>query len=230
MQLEDYFDFLAPDDIRIKGHRIGIESVLYEYLYRQQTPEDIVQRFPSLTLEQVYATILYYHQNKEQVDKYIADWLEFGRKAREEQARSSSPAVERMSRIKAERMAAERKTVDYQIHPPAPDEPMTQIALSLPDYVSQTAEQYARRLGVSPDEFYAAAGLGFEPRIPCSKDRCPTVRRPRKRYNYIILLHRSDRYGMNEWVSQSVSVFLDGTALQRQRITRRPVCFHSGNV
>ena len=26
MQLEDYFDFLAPDDIRIKGHRIGIET------------------------------------------------------------------------------------------------------------------------------------------------------------------------------------------------------------
>ena len=80
---------------------------------------------------------------------------------REEQARSPSPAVERVSRIKAERMAAERKTIDYQIHPPAPDEPMTQIALSLPDYVSQTAEQYARRLGVSPDEFYAAAVASY---------------------------------------------------------------------
>ncbi len=31
MQLEDYFDFLAPNDIRIKGHRIGIETVVYEY-------------------------------------------------------------------------------------------------------------------------------------------------------------------------------------------------------
>ena len=39
MQLEDYFDFLAPDDIRIKGHRIGIETVLYEYIYHAQTPE-----------------------------------------------------------------------------------------------------------------------------------------------------------------------------------------------
>ena len=28
MQLEDYFDFLSPDDIRIHGHRISIESVL----------------------------------------------------------------------------------------------------------------------------------------------------------------------------------------------------------
>ena len=38
---------------------------------------------------------------------------------------------------------------------------MTQVALSLPDYVSQTAEQYARRLGVSPDEFYAAAVASY---------------------------------------------------------------------
>ena len=29
MQLKDYFEFLGPDDIRIKGHRIGIDDVLY---------------------------------------------------------------------------------------------------------------------------------------------------------------------------------------------------------
>src|SRR5581483_5102830 len=41
MQLEDYFDFQAPDDIRIKGHRIGIETVLYDYIHRHKTPEEI---------------------------------------------------------------------------------------------------------------------------------------------------------------------------------------------
>jgi hypothetical protein len=40
MQLEDYFDFLAPDDIRVKGTRIGIESILYEFIHRAQSPED----------------------------------------------------------------------------------------------------------------------------------------------------------------------------------------------
>jgi hypothetical protein len=44
MQLEDYFDFLASDDIRIKGSRIGIESVLYEYIHREQSPEAIATR------------------------------------------------------------------------------------------------------------------------------------------------------------------------------------------
>ncbi len=60
MQLEDYFDFLTPEDIRIRGHRIGIETVLYEYIHRRQTPEHIAAEFPTLSLEEVYATILYY--------------------------------------------------------------------------------------------------------------------------------------------------------------------------
>lgn len=109
MQLEDYFDFLAPNDIRIKGHRIGIESVLYQFIHRAQTPDEIAARFPSLTLEEIYATILYYLHNKEQVDQYIADWLEFGRRAREEQERNPSPAILKLRKIKAELKAAERK-------------------------------------------------------------------------------------------------------------------------
>jgi hypothetical protein len=34
MELESYLDFLAPDDIRVKGTRIGIETILYEYIHR----------------------------------------------------------------------------------------------------------------------------------------------------------------------------------------------------
>ncbi len=29
MKLEDYFDFISDGDIRLKGHRIGIDDVLY---------------------------------------------------------------------------------------------------------------------------------------------------------------------------------------------------------
>jgi len=32
MQLEDYFSFLAPNDIRVKGTRVGIETILTDYL------------------------------------------------------------------------------------------------------------------------------------------------------------------------------------------------------
>ena len=106
MQLEEYFDFLAPDDIRIKGSRVGIESVLYEFIHREQLPEAIAARFPTLTVEQIYATILYYLHNREFVDAYIASWLEYGRRMREEQDRDPPPIVVRLRALKAERQRA----------------------------------------------------------------------------------------------------------------------------
>ena len=106
MQLEEYFDFLASDDIRIKGSRVGIESVLYEFIHREQPPEAIATRFPTLTVEQIYATILYYLHNREFVDAYIANWLEYGRRMREEQDRDPPPIVVRLRALKAERQRA----------------------------------------------------------------------------------------------------------------------------
>ena len=103
MQLEEYFNFLDPYDIRLKGSRIGIESVLYEYIFREQTPEDIAKRFPTLTLEQIYATILYYLHNREQIDSYMTEWLEHGRRMREEQERNPPHVVARLRALKAER-------------------------------------------------------------------------------------------------------------------------------
>ncbi len=38
---------------------------------------------------------------------------------------------------------------------------MTEVAMSVPDYISQTAAQYATKLGVSPGEFYAAAVAAY---------------------------------------------------------------------
>jgi uncharacterized protein (DUF433 family) len=114
MQLEEYFDFLAPDDIRIKGTRVGIETVLYDYIHRSRSPEDIVKSYPSLTLEQVYATITYYLRNKETVSAYLENWLEHGRRMRVEQERYPTPAMLRLRQLKAEWLAAERKTTEYR--------------------------------------------------------------------------------------------------------------------
>ena len=102
MVLEEYFDFQAADDIRIKGSRIGIESVLYEYIYREQSPEAIASRFPTLSLEQIYATILYYLHNREQVETSLANWLAWGRQMREEQDRNPPPVVIRLRVLRKE--------------------------------------------------------------------------------------------------------------------------------
>ncbi len=114
MQLEDYFNFLAPDDIRLKGSRIGIETILYEYIYHARTPEEIAKTYTSITLEQVYATILYYLHNKEAVSAYIADWLEWGHQQRKAQALNPPPVVAKLMKLKAER-AALKKANDSQV-------------------------------------------------------------------------------------------------------------------
>lgn len=103
MNLEDYFDVQAPDDIRIRGHRIGIESILYEYIHRRRPPEAIAKRFPTLSLEQIYATILYYLHDQERVGGYVDAWLEHGRRMREEQERNPPPVVVRLRKLKAAR-------------------------------------------------------------------------------------------------------------------------------
>ncbi|CAN2039984.1 DUF433 domain-containing protein [Candidatus Magnetomoraceae bacterium gMMP-15] len=100
MNIEEYFDYLSPDDIRIKGTRVGIESVLYEFIHREQTPEAIVRRFTSLTLEQVYATILYYLCNKPIVEAYMTEWLGFGQRMRVEQTKNPPPVVVRLRSLK----------------------------------------------------------------------------------------------------------------------------------
>ena len=105
MQIEEYFNFLAEDDIRIKGTRIGIESVLDEYIHEGKTAEAIAERFHTVTLEQVYATILYYLQNREKVGAYLEDYLEYCRKAREEYEKNLPPVVARLRALKAKRQA-----------------------------------------------------------------------------------------------------------------------------
>ncbi|MBW4612855.1 MAG: DUF433 domain-containing protein [Desmonostoc vinosum HA7617-LM4] len=102
MQLEEYFNVLSLDDIRLKGTRIGIESILYEYIYRARTAEEIAQIYPSLSLEQVYATILYYLHNREVVGQYLTDWIEFGERMRAEQRQNPSPARLRFQQLKAQ--------------------------------------------------------------------------------------------------------------------------------
>ena len=103
MQIEEYFNFLAENDIRIKGTRIGIETVLDEYIHDSKTAEAIADRYHTVTLEQVYATILYYLQNREKVGAYLEDYLEYCRKSREEYEKNPPPVVLRLRKILAER-------------------------------------------------------------------------------------------------------------------------------
>ena len=96
MILEECFDFLSPDDIRIKGHRIGIDNVI-DYYLQGLNPEQIQDHFPTLSLEQIYATITYYLYNKEKIDAYrsrLNAWRE--QRYQESVTRESAAVVQKM--------------------------------------------------------------------------------------------------------------------------------------
>ena len=102
MQLEDYFDVLSQDDIRIKGHRLGIDTILESFL-NGFAPETIAQDYPELGLEKIYATITYYFHNQSEVEAYLQR-LRQGQQQRYEQTlQHPSPMAERMRKLKAQR-------------------------------------------------------------------------------------------------------------------------------
>jgi uncharacterized protein (DUF433 family) len=109
MQLEDYFNFLGPLDIRVKGTRIGIETILWDYLDRGRFAEEITAHYRSLTLEQVYATLTYYWHNKEQVDAYLHAVEDELARQREEQERNPPPGIVRLRAMLEARANASRE-------------------------------------------------------------------------------------------------------------------------
>ncbi len=84
MQLEDYFEFetceteLGPvERIRVRGCRIAIENIVLPYK-EGVSPEGILRDYyPSLALEEIYATILYYLVNRAKVEAYLQSDMAF---------------------------------------------------------------------------------------------------------------------------------------------------------
>lgn len=68
---------------RIAGTRISLDSVVYSFC-EGATPEEICQDFPGLSLAQVYATIAYYLNNREEVDRYLQGEQQFSEDLRQD--------------------------------------------------------------------------------------------------------------------------------------------------
>ncbi|MBF0199826.1 MAG: DUF433 domain-containing protein [Desulfamplus sp.] len=102
MNINEYFNFLNTDDIRIRGTRVGIETVLDDYL-NGMSPEEIAVRYTSLTLEQVYATITFYLHNQREIDQYLERWRHYAEQAWQHQQLNPTPAIQRLQAIKQQR-------------------------------------------------------------------------------------------------------------------------------
>lgn len=66
---------LRTDDdgvIRVGNTRVLLELVIHAY-YMGETPEGIVDSYPSLTAAEVYAVIGYYLANRDEIDTYVRE-------------------------------------------------------------------------------------------------------------------------------------------------------------
>ncbi|MFU8772980.1 MAG: DUF433 domain-containing protein [Anaerolineales bacterium] len=118
MDWEHYFDFINENDIRLKGTRVGIETVLEDYL-NGASAEEIAARYRTLTLEQIYATITYYYQEQSAVGAYLQRWRNYTDTSSQEQQTKPSEFVQRLNqRIEQQRQKIiAEKGSDYLVKP-----------------------------------------------------------------------------------------------------------------
>lgn len=77
--------------MRVSGTRVLLDLIVYAY-HQGETPEHIIQMYPTLTLDQVYLAIGYYLRHRDMVDGYIERMDEEAERLRQEwKATSSNP-------------------------------------------------------------------------------------------------------------------------------------------
>ena len=104
MELEDYFEFLTPEDIRVKGTRIGIEHILYEYVVgrrQKKLPKNFILLAWSRFMRQF---CIIYWRDRETVGKYLENWLDYTNKAQAKFDRDPPAFVAKVLKWKLERL------------------------------------------------------------------------------------------------------------------------------
>lgn len=104
MTFEDIFDFVSDDDIRLKGHRIGIDDILF-YFVEGYSPEEIQAQLPSISLRQIYGTITYYLYNRTEVDHYLSRLESWRDKRYKKGSDRPSDVGARLRKLKTERQS-----------------------------------------------------------------------------------------------------------------------------
>lgn len=91
--------------LRVSGTRVTLDTIVATF-NAGSTPEEIVLRYDSIPLEDVYVVLGYYLRNRSEVDSYLAD----------RRRRAEARQVEAASRLPwsevRERLLARRESVD----------------------------------------------------------------------------------------------------------------------
>jgi uncharacterized protein (DUF433 family) len=57
---------------RIAGHRIRVQDIVIWHEQMGMSPYEILYHYPSITLFDIYATLPYYHDHREEIRQQIA--------------------------------------------------------------------------------------------------------------------------------------------------------------
>jgi uncharacterized protein (DUF433 family) len=63
---------------RIAGTRIRVQDIVIWHERVGYAPEEIVSHYPQLTLADVYAALTYYHDHRDEIERYIQEGEELG--------------------------------------------------------------------------------------------------------------------------------------------------------
>lgn len=70
-QLPEFLEQRGDEEIYLQGHRITLENLCF-YYHEGYTAEMLCEQFPTLPLLLVHKVIVFYLENREAVDEYLA--------------------------------------------------------------------------------------------------------------------------------------------------------------
>ena len=93
----EYLEFLSPDEIRLKGHRIWLEHIVAR-ARQGMSATDIVADLPTLTVDEVQAVFAYAETHRSEVDAYMARHAAF--LAEQERRSEQAPVPSVIARLR----------------------------------------------------------------------------------------------------------------------------------
>ncbi len=81
--------------LRVGSLGVTLDSVVIAF-QDGHSPETIQQRYPALSLEEVYGAVAYYLANRNEVDQYLKRQEQVWQQARQHAGQNPSPVVQRL--------------------------------------------------------------------------------------------------------------------------------------
>jgi uncharacterized protein (DUF433 family) len=101
----EYVERNAQGTLRVAGTRVSLASVVHAY-WNGDSPEELVQSFPSLSLEKVHGALAYYLAHRAAIDGELDQVHERWTESRSAAQQHNAALREKLLRARATRVAS----------------------------------------------------------------------------------------------------------------------------